>query len=99
MLTVCITSSLVNNTSPDFAPGPYQPHHFPFSGACSQLEQILLAYGCSCADVLHLAESVHPERHLFQPNAAHFMALCMKLVYENEDLIKVRSDRLCGVCA
>lgn len=86
--------SLVNNTSPDFAPGPYQPRHFPFAGAHHALEQAGPSHcpksaAHSCADAPHLAEPVHPERHLFQPNAAHFMGLCMKLVYEQEELIKV----------
>ena len=33
----------------------------------------------------------HPERLRFQPNVAHFMSLCMKLVYEQADIIEVRS--------
>ena len=31
----------------------------------------------------------HPERIPFQPNVAHFMSLCMKLVYEQSDAIEV----------
>ena len=61
--------SLVNNTSPDFEAGPYDPASFPFSA------------------------DWHPERHAFQPNAAHFMALCMKLVYEQEEVIEVTPSR------
>ena len=57
--------SLVNNTSPDFEAGPYEPASFPFSAEW------------------------HPERHLFRPAVAHFLALCMKLVYEQEELIQV----------
>ena len=62
---VCTRCSLVNNTSPNFEPGPYDPRLFPFSAEW------------------------HPERHTFRPNVAHFMSICMKLVYEQEEVIKV----------
>ena len=45
------------------------------------------------------AEPWHPERHLFQPNVAHFMSLCMKLIYEQPEVIQARHlEAWCCLC-